>query len=229
MRFRSLHRWDLTPEEAIALQKKLAPGVITRGKLKNMRLVAGCDISSSISTAKARADVVVLTFPGLEVVEEKVIMGEVGFPYIPGLLSFREGPLLLKAFSRLKHDPDVVFFDGQGIAHPRRFGLASHLGLWLDRPSIGCAKSRYIGEYEEPGKERGEWAPLKDANGETIGAVLRTRTGVKPVFVSIGHKVDLEEAVRLTLSVPSGYRIPRPTRLAHNLLSALKRGAWEPR
>jgi deoxyribonuclease V len=218
---KSFHKWNLSPAGAISLQKKLAPRVIPRGRLKNIRLVAGCDISSSIYSDEARAGAVVLSFPGLEVVEEKVVKGRVNFPYIPGLLSFREGPLLLEAFSLLKSDPDVVFFDGQGFAHPRRFGLASHLGLWLDRPSVGCAKSRYVGEYEEPGRERGCWSPLKDKNTETIGAVLRTRTGVKPIFVSIGHKVDLEEAVRLTLLVHGGYRIPQPTRLAHNLLSSL--------
>jgi len=221
MKFKTLHRWDLSPQEAISLQKKLASRIVARGKVKNPRLIAGCDISSSVHSDQARASVVVLAFPDLETVEEKVVKGKVGFPYVPGLLSFREGPLLLKAFSLLESDPDLIFFDGQGIAHPRRFGLASHLGLWLDRPSIGCAKSRYIGEYKEPGKKRGESSPLKDKNGEIIGAVLRTRGGVKPIFVSVGHKVDLGDAVRLTLAVHGGYRIPRPTRRAHNLLSNL--------
>lgn len=222
MEIKKLHSWDLSPSQAISLQKRLSRKVITTGKVRKVRLVAGCDISSSIFSPEARAGVVVLTFPDLKVVEERVVEGKVHFPYIPGLLSFREGPLLLRAFSRLKNDPDVIFFDGQGLAHPRRFGLASHLGLWLNRPSVGCAKSRYIGEYEKPGEERGAWSPLKDKNGGTIGSVLRTRTGVKPVFLSIGHKLDLDEAVRLTLAVYGGYRIPQPTRLAHNLLSASK-------
>ncbi|MCX6349633.1 MAG: deoxyribonuclease V [Candidatus Aureabacteria bacterium] len=218
-----LHLWDLSPAQAIALQKDLAGRVIRRGKVRAPRLVAGCDVSSSLFSRRARAGVVLLSFPDLAVVEEALSEGETSFPYVPGLLAFREGPLALQAFSRLTRRPDVVFFDGQGLAHPRRLGLASHLGLCLDLPAVGCAKSRFIGEYEEPREKRGAWTPLTDGSGVTIGAALRTRDKVKPMFVSIGHRLDLKEAIRLTLAVGGGYRVPEPTRLAHQLVSGSRR------
>jgi deoxyribonuclease V len=213
------HPWDLSPKAAIALQKELASRVVRRGKVNKIRFVAGCDVSSSLFSRRARAGVVLLSFPDLATVEEVVAEGEIAFPYVPGLLTFREGPLALRAFSKLSRRPDVVFFDGQGIAHPRRLGLASHLGLLLDLPAVGCAKSLYIGEYDEPGERRGEWSPLRDEGGETIGAALRTRDGVKPIFVSVGHRLDLAEAIRLALAVGGGCRIPEPTRRAHQLVS----------
>lgn len=217
------HPWDLSPKEAIALQGELASRVIRRGKVREPRFLAGCDVSSSRFSSRARAGVVLLSFPDLATVEEAVIEGEIAFPYVPGLLTFREGPLALQAFSRLSRRPDAVFFDGQGIAHPRRLGLAAHLGLLLDLPAVGCAKSLYVGEYEEPGERRGEWTPLRDAGGETIGAALRTRDHVKPIFVSIGHRVDLGEAIRLALAAGGGYRVPEPTRRAHILVSGGQR------
>lgn len=221
MKIKNRHRWEVSPRQAAILQEELATRVIGRGRA-TPRWVAGCDVAYSADGRRGWGAVILLIYPSLEVVEERIAEGEVRFPYIPGLLSFREGPLLLKAFSRLRGEPDLVFFDGHGLAHPRRFGLASHLGLWLERPSIGCAKSRYIGTYEEPGRERGARTPLMAAGGEVIGAVLRTRTGVKPVFVSAGHLIDLDEAVRFTLEVSGRYRLPRPIRLAHNLLSGKK-------
>jgi len=214
-----VHSWDLSTTAAIALQREMASRVIRRGKVRTIHLVAGVDVSSSLCSRRARAGVVLLSFPDLATVEEACAEGEISFPYVPGLLTFREGPLVLQAFSRLKSRPDVVFFDGHGIAHPRRLGLASHLGLLLDLPAVGCAKSLYIGEYRAPGEKRGEWSPLRDVGGETIGAAVRTREGVKPIFVSIGHRVDLAEAVRLALAVGGGCRIPEPTRRAHMLVS----------
>ena len=163
---------------------------------------------------KGTAAVVVLEYPGMELVETSVVTDRIELPYVPGLLSFREIPLTLKAFERLKTVPDLVLVDGQGVAHPRRIGLASHLGLCLDIPTIGCAKSRLCGEHGEPGWERGSMAALYDA-GEQIGAVLRSKDGVKPLFVSTGHRIDLEDAVHWVLECCRGYRLPQPSRLAH--------------
>ena len=157
---------------------------------------------------------VTLRYPELIVAAGQTAQGTVEFPYVPGLLSFRELPLVLRAFEEMASAPDLVFVDGQGIAHPRRFGIAAHLGLLLDVPTIGCAKSWLIGDHEEPGMEAGSYTPLVDG-GETIGAVVRTRSGVKPVYVSIGHKVSLEQAVQWVLACCRGYRLPEPTRMAH--------------
>ncbi len=156
-----------------------------------------------------------------EHVETVTAQQETRFPYIPGLLSFREAPVCLEAVAKLGQPPDLFMIDGQGVAHPRRLGLASHLGLFFDKPTIGCAKSRLIGKFEEPGAERGAWSPLRDGE-ETIGAVVRTRSRVKPVFVSVGHKCTLEDAIRITLACATRYRIPEPTRLAHQAVSRLR-------
>ena len=160
-----------------------------------------------------------LTWPGLEVVETQTVAGRMSFPYVPGLLSFREGPLLLQAFKRLRMDPHLIFFDGQGIAHPRGIGLASHMGLLLDRPSLGCAKSRLFGTSAEPDREAGSRTALYDSSGLQIGVTLRTRTGVKPIFVSPGHRVGMKAAAQWALRVGGGYRIPEPIRQAHLLVN----------
>ena len=170
------------------------------------------------------AGVIVFRYPGLEEIERVWASGPAEFPYVPGLLSFREGPLLLRAFEKLRSDPDALFIDGQGFAHPRRFGIASHIGILLDKPTIGCAKSLLIGAHRELGPKRGNRAALRD-RGETIGAALRTRDLVRPVYVSIGHRVSLDEAVRLTLRCSDGYRIPKPTRLADQYVGMLRRAA----
>jgi deoxyribonuclease V len=172
------------------------------------------DISVNRELGVAMGAVVVLNYPELRLVETKVIRGRVDFPYVPGLLSFREAPLTLAACEKLGIIPDLVLVDGQGIAHPRRFGLASHLGLFLDTPTIGCAKSRLCGRHEEPGDNPGSYAEVVD-RGETIGVALRTKPGSKPVYVSIGHKVDLEAAIYWVLECCRGYRLPEPCRLAH--------------
>lgn len=208
------HGWRVTPAEAIEIQKRLVAEVSRTGNITSLRLIAGVDISVDRWAKTGTGAVVVLNYPGLEVVEVKVVTDSIGFPYIPGLLSFRESPLVLAACARLTVAPDLVMVDGQGIAHPRRMGLASHLGLCLDVPSIGCAKSRLCGSHAEPGDTAGSYAELLDDN-EVIGAVLRTRAGVNPVYVSIGHKVDLESAIHWVLACCRGYRLPEPTRLAH--------------
>jgi len=177
--------------------------------------VAGADISLTRNSTDAFAGIVVLNARTLEIADEYFIKGKIEFPYIPGLLSFREAPLLLKLFKKVSPAPQLVFFDGQGIAHPRRLGLASHMGLLLDCPTIGCAKSRLTGNYKEPGLKKGSRSRLQDDDNQTIGAVVRTRDNCKPVFISVGHQIDLGTAIRWTLKCTSRYRIPEPTRLAH--------------
>jgi len=205
------HTWDLSPREAVALQRDLAGRTERRDRLDPVSLVAGIDVS--VRGGLARSAVVVLRLPELDVVEQVLAERPVTFPYVPGLLSFREAPVILDALERLENTPQVLMFDGQGIAHPRRLGIASHLGVVLDHPSIGCAKSRLTGAYTEPAPQRGSRTWLRDGE-EVIGAVLRTRDRVKPVFVSIGHRVSLDTAVELVLRCGGGYRLPEPTRRA---------------
>ena len=216
MQYRSLHSWDVTPEEARELQNRLRRQVIAADRFGTINTVAGVDIG--LKKDIALASVVVLSFPELQVVDSEVAECPVRFPYIPGLLSFREIPPLLTAIARLKTEPDLVIVDGQGIAHPRRFGLASHLGLILDKPTIGCAKSRLWGRYEEPGPEQGTYTYLTDKE-EVIGVAVRTRTNVRVVYVSIGHRISLDSARTLTLACCRGYRLPETTRYAHNAAS----------
>lgn len=208
------HDWLVSTTKAIELQKELAAEVSRIGNVTESHLVAGVDISVNRWAKTGTAAVVVLNLPDLELIEIKTVTDAIRFPYVPGLLSFREAPLILKAFTELVTRPDVVMVDGQGIAHPRRIGLASHLGLLLDIPAIGCAKSRLCGSNNEPGNERGDYAELLH-NDEVIGAVVRTRVGVKPVYVSIGHKIDLPASINTVLACCCGYRLPEPTRMAH--------------
>ena len=215
----------MTTAEARALQTQLAPKVRMQGGKKKPRVVAGCDIGLKKDTAYA--GVVLLDFPSLDIIDTFTLSGPVRFPYIPGLLSFREAPLLLDLFRTVTPDPDLVFFDGQGIAHPRRFGLACHMGLFLDVPTIGCAKSRLTGEHDPPGTTRGDFSHLVDKEGDVLGAALCTRDNCKPVYISAGHRIDLDTAIERTLDCGKGYRIPEPTRLAHNLVTALRKEASE--
>src|SRR5262245_9292442 len=197
-----LHDWPQTEAEAVALQSALAARVDTSVPFGSFELIAAADIAYHLTEPRLFAAVVVLKASDLSVVEERTVTREVSFPYVPGLLSFREVPALLEAFSELRRAPEVVMLDGQGIAHPRRFGLACHLGLWLKRPCVGCAKSWLVGEYTGPGPNAGEATPLT-VNGEEVGAVVRSATGVKPVYASPGHKLDVASAtaiVRATLS-----------------------------
>ncbi len=215
------HPWKLTYKEAVELQRSLSSKVVREGS-PYVRLIAGIDCSASKFGKVGFAAVVVLSYPELEVVEVASASGELNMPYIPGLLSFRETPLIIKALEKLRYDPDIFMVDGQGIAHPRRLGIASHIGVIFDKPSIGVAKSKLVGSFEEPGLEKGSWSYLTDGN-EVIGAVLRTRDRVKPVFVSVGHKVSLDFAVELVLSCCLRYRLPEPTRLAHIEVNRVRR------
>ncbi len=226
--YEQLHDWNLTPREAIELQKQLRANVqIAPLGGRRVETVAGADISFNKFSETVYAGIVGLRLPSLEVIEEVGVVSETRFPYVPGLLSFRESPSVLEAWSRLKVEPDAVMFDGQGIAHPRRVGIASHVGLIVKRPTFGCAKSILVGKYEEPSVERGSWSPLVD-KGETVGAALRTKKNVQPIYVSPGHLIDLEGALDLTHRCDGGYRQPEPTRRAHLLVNALRRGEREP-
>ena len=226
MKVRKLHRWDVSPAEAREIQVRLRERMERGDRLGVVRRVAGADVALDLKRRRAIAGVIVYRFPEMEEVERAWATRALQFPYVPGLLSFREAPALLAAFAKVRRAPEVIFCDAQGYAHPRRFGLACHLGVLLDRATIGCAKSRLIGEHEEPGREAGEWRPLGH-EGEQIGAVVRTREGVKPIYVSPGHRVSLERAIELVLAVCDGYRIPRPTREADWWVEELKRGSRE--
>ncbi len=214
MKIHELHQWDVSHEQAKALQVSLAKKVVTEDDGINPHLIAGVDISAPDSHGIARGATVVLNYPELNLVGVKTVEREVTFPYIPGLLSFREAPLILAACEELSSVPDLVLVDGQGIAHPRRLGLAAHLGLFLDVPTIGCAKSRLCGAHKLVEEKIGFYAQLVD-NGQVIGAVLKTKLGTKPIYVSVGHKVSLSSAVKWVLNCCRGYRLPEPTRLAH--------------
>lgn len=212
------YNWDISPAAAIALQKQLRSLVIEENRLARVRLIAGIDVGYLDGGQTARAAVALLSYPGLELVEFTTARSPARFPYIPGLLSFREVPVVLKALRDLKRKPDLLICDGQGRAHPRRLGLACHLGLLADLPSIGAAKSRLCGGHGELSPDKGSWVPLLD-KGEIIGTVLRTRSGKKPLFVSIGHKVDLETARLWVVRCLTNYRLPETTRWAHRIAS----------
>lgn len=221
MKILRVHRWTCDFAKARALQVALAPRVVVAPLGGVPRMVAGADVAYDDVTGSAFAAVVVLTWPALEEIEVRTAVGAVRFPYVPGYLSFRELPILLRAFARVRSDPDVVLCDGQGIAHPRGLGLASHLGLFLDRPTIGCAKSRFVGEHDEVGPRRGDRTPLR-LGGREIGAVLRTRERARPIYVSVGHRVDLDQACALALASSRGSRVPEPTRRADRRVAELK-------
>lgn len=216
------HAWNLTPREAAQLQRELAKKVRTDLPLGEVRRVAGADIAYSKATGRSYAAVSVFSYPDLEVEETAIFSGVTPFPYVPGLLSFREVPILLETFERLTSPPDLILVDGHGLAHPRRFGIACHLGLWLGLPTVGVAKSRLCGTCEEPGPERGERRPLLDQD-QVIGVVLRTRRAVRPVFVSVGYGLPLEVCVDWVLRLSRRYRLPEPVRHADMLAEQAKR------
>lgn len=221
--YTQLHDWSVAPAEAVQIQKQLRDRVRLEPLASPVRTIAGADISFNKYSPTLHAAFVVLALPSLEIVEEAGATAETRFPYVPGLLSFREIPPLLDAWSKLRTTPDVIMLDGQGIAHPRRFGIACHLGLVVGVPAFGCAKSVLTGTYDEPATERGSLSPLTD-RGEVIGAAVRTKRNVKPVYISAGTGLALDDAVRLTLACHGGYRQPEPTRRAHLLVNALRRG-----
>ncbi len=214
MKVNYLHHWQVSPAEALNIQRRLAGKVVRSGEVTTPRFIAGVDLSAGRAQKEATAAVVVLNYPELKLVEIQVVRGKLDFPYIPGLLSFREAPLILTACERLTNTPDLLLVDGQGLAHPRRFGLASHLGLLLDIPTIGCAKSLLSGHHGALAEEPGAYAEILD-RGEVVGVALRTKQGVAPVYVSIGHKISLSAAISWILKCCRGYRLPEPTRLAH--------------
>ncbi len=205
------------------MQRELASQIDVRTPLLRWDLIAGADVSYNRGSNVIYAGVVVIRIADGSIVEKQGAVCETRFPYVPGFLSFREAPALLQALVKLRTEPDAFMFDGQGIAHPRRFGLACHVGLWLDRPSLGCAKSRLYGKHKEPGNAVGSLAPLT-VDGEVIGDVVRTRAKVKPVYVSAGNRIDLPSAVRVVLASCRGYRLPEPTRQADLYVNALRRG-----
>ncbi|NIP17685.1 MAG: deoxyribonuclease V [Xanthomonadales bacterium] len=213
-----MHDWDLSPREAIRLQSELAGRVILKDRFGAIDRVAGVDVGFEDSGRITRAAVVVMTWPDMEAVERAIARLPTSFPYVPGLLSFRELPAVLEAFARLKKKPDLAFCDGQGVAHPRRLGVASHLGLLLDLPTIGVGKSRLVGSFEPPGEKKGDHSRLVDGE-EQIGTVLRTRDGVRPLFVSPGHRVSQDTACELVLAACPRYRLPEPIRAADRLAS----------
>lgn len=220
-----LHEWNLTPESAVALQHELAKAILREDRLGEVHHVAGVDMAINENNGMARAAVVLLTYPALQVVEQHVYEEPVRMPYIPGLLSFREATCVLGAFAQLKQRPDLVMVDGAGIAHPRRIGIASHLGLWLDLPTIGCAKSILTGTYNKTAlsEQAGSWVPIVYRK-EVIGAAVRTRTRVNPMIISLGHRISLETSIHYVLACCRGYRLPEPTRQADKLS---KNNEWQ--
>jgi deoxyribonuclease V len=244
MEYKKLHAWDLTRTEAVELQKQLRGQVRIQPLDHEARLVAGCDISFNKFSEVVYAGIVVLRLPDLEIVDQATAITRTAFPYIPRLLSFRETPALLEAWEKLNTAPDVVMLDGQGLAHPRRFGIACHFGLLTERPTLGCAKTVLVGRYDEPGERAGSYS-LMTHKGETIGAAVRTKDRVAPVYISVGNMIDLPGAIDLALRCVKGYagyagqseslfeseprskskyRIPEPTRQAHLLVNELRRG-----
>jgi deoxyribonuclease V len=236
MKTRKLHEWDLTYGQARELQSRLASRVRFTQVKNEPRVVAGLDCAFSKDERTIFAVAVVIGLPNFEVIETTTAAIKVDFPYIPGLLSFREAPACIEAIEKLNATPDVFIIDGQGFAHPRRFGIASHIGVLVNKPTIGCAKSRLMGSFDEPGRGKGNFSHLLDAarpscrslrgqdarDTETIGAVLRTRNDVKPVFVSVGHKCTLQDAINIVLKCTTRFRLPEPSRLAHQLVSGIK-------
>ena len=210
------HRWDLAPDEAVALQKRLSTRISNKSlkRADEISLVGGVD--AAYCEDRVQAAVVLFNLTTRKTIESVRVSKQVAFPYVPGLLSFRETPAILDALEKLQRLPDVLMVDGQGIAHPRRFGIACHVGLLTSLPAIGCAKTRLVGNYTEPNNEKGSMSLMSDGK-DTIGAVLRTRTGVKPVYVSTGHLISLENSVTVVLNACQRYRLPEPLRLANHL------------
>ncbi len=219
MKYLNLHSWEVNPKEAIQLQKELKKKISLKKSFNQVKKVAGADVSYYQN--KMIAGVIIFKFSNLELIEKQSFISSINFPYIPGLLTFREGPSLLEAFKKIKVEPDIILFDGQGIAHPRRMGIATHLGLFLDKPTIGCAKSKLSGNYNAVGEEKGCYSLLREGE-EIIGAVVRTRKKVKPIFVSPGHKMDLPNSIEIILKCTDKYKLPVPIREAHIFVNQIR-------
>jgi deoxyribonuclease V len=219
LKYLNLHSWEVSPQEAIKIQKDLKSNISLKKSFNKIDKIAGVDVSYYQN--KMIAGVIIFKFPNLKIIERQSFVASINFPYIPGLLTFREGPSILSAFKKIKNEPDIILFDGQGIAHPRRMGIATHLGLFLDRPTIGCAKSRLSGKYISVGEQKGDYTPLKEGE-EVLGVVLRTRKGVKPIFLSPGHKIDLPDSIEIVLKCIVKYRLPLPVREAHIFVNQIR-------
>ncbi len=219
--YQKLHEWDVAPARAIALQNEWRHKIQIQAPADEIRTIAGCDISFNKFSEIIYAGIVVLEVATRRIIEQAAVVTTARFPYIPGLLSFREVPALLEVWGKLKTEPDAVMLDGQGIAHPRRMGIGAHFGLLVNRPTIGCAKSVLVGKFELPAPERGHWSPML-YKGETIGAAVRTKNKVQPVYASPGHLMDLQSTIDLVLQCDGGYRIPEPTRQAHLLVNQVR-------
>jgi len=219
LKYLNLHSWEVTPQEAIKIQKDLKSKISLKKSFSKIDKIAGADVSYYQN--KMIAGVIIFEFPNLKTIEKQSFISPVNFPYIPGLLTFREGPSLLEAFKKIKITPDVILFDGHGIAHPRRMGIATHLGLFLDKPTIGCAKSRLSGKYTSVKEGKGDYALLKESE-EILGVVLRTRKKVNPIFVSPGHKIDLPNSIEIILKCIVKYRLPVPVREAHIFVNQIR-------
>jgi deoxyribonuclease V len=211
-----LHSWNVSVEQAVRIQKVLKERIILKNSFSKVKTIGGGDVAYLRNGNLLFCAIVVLSFPDMEIFDTATADGKISFPYIPGLLGFREGPILIKTFQKLRLKPDVMIYDGQGIAHPRGMGLASHMGLWLDLPSIGCAKTPLLDEFISPGPLKGNFGWIR-RKGKKVGAVLRTRENVKPLFVSPGHRVDLSTSIQLILETCKGYRFSEPLREAHQL------------
>lgn len=216
MKLYKVHGWDVTPKEAMEIQERLRRQIVLENapEVESISRIGAADVSYDKKTNLVYATVMIFSFPDLKLLEQKDATQEATFPYIPGLLVFREGPALVEAFLEIQENPDVIMFDGQGIAHPRGIGIATHMGILLDKSSIGCAKTVLVGDYTEPEETAESYSPLTK-NGIELGVALRTKDSVEPVFVSIGHKIDLMTAVKIVLECRRGYRLPEPVRLAH--------------
>ncbi len=217
-----IHSWDVSISEAKRIQNELSKRINLRNCVNQIKSIAGCDVAYSSSSGKAYSAVCVFTYPELNKTEEIRTVSEVSFPYIPGLLTFREGPPLLKAFELLKDRPDVIIFNGHGIAHPRKMGLATHMGIILDVPSIGCAQRSMYRHYVNPGRSKGSFSEIHNNGNEIVGACLRTRDKIKPVFISQGHKTDLGTAIEIVSRCAVKYKMPEPLRAAHILANSMK-------
>lgn len=219
MKYLNLHSWEVSPQEAIKIQKDLKSNISLKKSFNKIDKIAGVDVSYYQN--KMIAGVIIFKFPNLKIIERQSFVASINFPYIPVLLTFREGPSILSAFKKIKNEPDIILFDGQGIAHPRRMGIATHLGLFLNRPTIGCAKSRLSGKYTSVGEQKGDYTPLKEGE-EVLGVVLRTRKGVKPIFLSPGHKINLPNSIEIVLKCIVKYRLPLPVREAHIFVNQIR-------
>jgi len=216
-----MHSWDVSPQQAVQIQKELAARVRVEPLAREVKTIAGADISFNKFSDIIYAGIVVLDLETLQVIEKAGVTTTAKFPYVPGLLSFREMPALIEAWEKLQSKPDVLVMDGQGRAHPRRMGVACHAGLWFDVPALGCAKSVLVGKFDEPLPDRGSWSPMLHRD-ETVGVALRTKNKVQPVYVSPGHLIDLPGARDLMLRCDGGYRVPEPTRQAHLWVNELR-------